>query len=75
MVTANHDRNLQSCLEGLGECDHTQFTSQEQQDVARANQDRNLRECLDGSDQCDHSHLTATEQQEITHNGDRKLQN
>jgi len=60
----------------LGECDHAQLSSQEQQDVARAARDRNLRQCLDGSELCDPARLTATEQREMADAAqERKSQN
>ncbi|MGC0774951.1 MAG: hypothetical protein WB543_18590, partial [Candidatus Acidiferrum sp.] len=73
---ADRDRNLQNCMEALGECDHSQLSSDERLDVARATRDHNLSECLEGSDNCDLTRLDASQRREIADaSAGRKLHN
>jgi hypothetical protein len=67
-------RNFQTCLDGAGECDTTQLTVNQKQQVENATHDRNLQSCLEALGQCDQAKFSSQEQQDVSRvNQDRNL--
>ena len=66
VTAAAHDRLLQACLAGRGECDSKQLSPSEQRQVAKADHDRNLENCQYGLEACNPSHLSVQERKQIT---------
>jgi hypothetical protein len=57
---------LETCLDGEVDCDQTQLSAGEKQQVADANHESNLQNCLEGLSMCDRTQLTQQEQQDVS---------
>jgi hypothetical protein len=61
VATAEHQRNLSECKDGLETCDYSALTPAEAGALKKAEHQRNYAACLKGSGYCDLSRLTAAE--------------
>src|SRR6267154_6213081 len=60
-------RNVNSCLKGLLDCDPASLTASELSQVAETSKKRNLDKCMEGSPGCDPSRLTPQEATSVAH--------
>ena len=72
------DKNLQNCLDGIGNCDRARLNDDQRQLVAQAAHIRNLQSCLEEGAvaECDQTRLTAWEKEAVAvASHDHNLQN